>query len=131
MEWLNEPNEVEFEYKGFKCAILRVNGLGHLCGYVRLDDSPVGYKTIDTDEIHCHGGITFDGQLQEREGYWIGFDNAHFMDLVPSMHNLISIKRETVSPLFKDFKPIYRNVQFVTEELHGIVDQIIGLNNKY
>lgn len=121
-EWLNEPNEVEFEYKGFKCMILRVPQMGHLCGYVNVDD--VAFINYER-EISCHGGITFEGGMNDRTGNWIGFDCAHFMDLLPSMHNIVSMYSR--SRIFGNDGQTYKNIEFVTNEIHSIVDQLIEL----
>ena len=114
-EWLNEKDCYEFEYKGYKCEIKRIPSLGHLCGYVYTDL----FKDLEYDvvPIICHGGITFNGVTNT--GNWaIGFDCAHMMDYVPYVEE---IRIHVGKYSFKQ----YRNVEYVTKELHKVVDQII------
>jgi hypothetical protein len=105
--WENEPNHIEFRYKGFPCIIHRAvfeesePNIGHLCGYVGLSkEHPYYGKTWegDNDEINqlvdAHGGITYANKCQgdichvpangeTDDVWWIGFDCAHFGDFIP------------------------------------------------
>lgn len=49
----------------------------HYTGYVQI---PEGKSFKSFDEISMHGGLTFEGEIEGREGYWIGFDMAHYGD---------------------------------------------------
>ena len=70
---------------GYECKIL-VGPLGCLNGYVNIPKNHPFYNIDDdldiTLEIHVHGGVTFTGTMPERlgDGWWIGFDTAHYND---------------------------------------------------
>ena len=51
-EWMNEPDKVQYidENTGLDCLIVRVKGLGHLCGYVGVPQSSPHYEK-DYDSI--------------------------------------------------------------------------------
>jgi hypothetical protein len=117
-----EPNYETFEYKGYKIVIKRMMYLGgQLNGYVRI---PKGHKFYDNndaaDVIECHGGITWAGKMEEEDNdFYIGFDTAHYQDLMPFMvmldknFNLDSISNGT-----------YRDITYVRNECKSIVDQL-------
>ena len=107
--WENEPDRVEFRYKGFPCLIVRNQG-GSLCGYAGVPPShslhgktchstfPESNFDKKIDDIEIHGGVTFTGACQE-DGpichkpepgepdnvWWVGFDCAHYGDFMPHM----------------------------------------------
>lgn len=62
-----EGNYKAFEYKGYKCRILRMGEgmdpeyrLFHLCGYVLLTKEDRCYgKDADTIPYHAHGGLNY------------------------------------------------------------------------
>ena len=61
------------------------NGLGYLCGYVRIPEGHPYYGNEECDlDVVVHGGITFTAYCEEDSpwgaGYWIGFDCAHCYD---------------------------------------------------
>lgn len=94
--WKGEPRGKDFHHwrdpdTGYRCAIRR-NPMGAWCGYAEIPDS------IETDyfdgnvELECHDGITFahdrlpDGSTEAKRGFqWVGFDCAHWNDLVPGL----------------------------------------------
>jgi len=51
----------------------------HFCGYVEKskDDNT---KYYDNPDIEVHGGVTFESELPELEGQFVGFDMAHLFD---------------------------------------------------
>lgn len=95
----------QFEYKGFQGQIIRQDQHQHLCGYI-AGDIPVG---INIDDIECHGGITFE------EEKILGIDCMHFGDFVPG--------RPGECP-----EHVYRDTEFVIEELKKIVDQLLAFS---
>lgn len=112
--WKDEPDELYFEHKGLKCAIYRVEQLGHLCGYV-------GTREIveNADYLDVHGGVTFDQKYNDLQGWRdeyfidclqvIGFDGAHAGDLIPSM------------PIMGG---TYRDMMYMRNEVVKLADQI-------
>lgn len=85
-----EGNSNFFVYKNYNCKIIRVNPdfSGHLCGYVQIPQEHEFYQK-HYDEIDCnipaHGGLTFSGSFKNND-WWIGFDCAHYGDLLPCYH---------------------------------------------
>ena len=105
LPWEGEPNRLDFQYKGYQCLINRVNHrppknpndwLGHLCGYVALPPSHPYYgKDYDDIPVKVHGGLTYAQDSQGEiswaltpKAWWIGFDCAHYGDLIPGMYLL-------------------------------------------
>lgn len=120
-----EGNYKAFEYKGYKCRILRMGEgipfeyrMFHLCGYVLLTKEDKRYGK-DWAEIpySVHGGITYssDRLHNQPEEWWrIGFDCAHACD--------ISLPYQLNSELSS---AVYRTMEFVENELKQLVDQIV------
>jgi len=79
--------EREWQYKGLSCAVVLAREAGHRCGYVRVPPGhPFHGKHYDTLDVDVHGGLTF-AELEtcaahaDGQGYWFGFDCAHYMDV--------------------------------------------------
>jgi hypothetical protein len=106
--WAEEPDKVQWRdaTTGFACLVLR-NHVGVWCGYVGVPEGhPWHGKPYDDlyDDTEVHGGLTFSdkckpstdeayGICHQREDgdpevWWLGFDCAHSMDLVPGMPGL-------------------------------------------
>lgn len=78
-------------YKGHRIIVKRIVGGGTFhgipshwyCGYVEVKKGSKfygkDYRDIET-EFDVHGGLTFSGELEDVEGYFFGFDCAHFGD---------------------------------------------------
>jgi len=121
----NEGNEKDFEYKGFKCHIRRVNPeyTGHLCGYLEIPlNHPVyGMDYNEIEEFYdyglpAHGGLTFASEVDN--AYWIGFDCAHLGDVCPAYprgeRNL------------KCSGDTYKTMNYVEQNIKEIIDFIEG-----
>ncbi|MCL2676285.1 MAG: hypothetical protein FWF42_00035 [Streptococcaceae bacterium] len=108
-----------FEIDGYNVAIHRIPTLGHLCGYVQLKQQWKKNYFYTNDIIDCHGGITFEGELLDFKGTWIGFDCGHATDIVPASLDRVGerIGRES-------FLSTYKDEAFVTAELESIVEQL-------
>ncbi len=144
-EWLDEPDEILFNYKGYDCWVRRVFVRepfakelhyfgGNLCGYVAVPvDHPCYQKRYEDIEIDVHGGLTF-GECSDK--HRIGFDCGHIYDLVPCLqksinlyHNLQKAAKDynlQDSPLFN---PTYKNTEYCIRECHSMVDQLINIKN--
>jgi hypothetical protein len=88
--WETEPDELAWTVEGipFQLLILRMKGMGHLCGYVGVtNDHHLHGRDYDSlADIDVHGGLTFSGQRPGVETtWWLGFDCAHHEDLVPKL----------------------------------------------
>lgn len=124
-KWETEPNELLFEYKGLKCMILRVYGLGHLCGYVGINFEDANWNTLE-DMIDVHGSITFfepySNLLGSFSDYFagcthvIGFDAGHAGDLSPQFYQTELSSWST-----------YRDIEYVKAETESMAEQILKL----
>lgn len=121
-----EGNYKAFEYKGYKCRIIRMgegipfeHRLFHLCWYVLLTKEDKRYGK-DWAEIPytVHGGITYSSRKlhlqQEEDWWWIGFDCGHAGDI-----NMV-FRLERPESGFT-----YKTREFVEGELKQLVDQIV------
>lgn len=116
-KWESEPDYLEFIYKGFKCFIKR-NHFQALCGYVVVPEGNTLYLKNHTDiNIDCHGGLTY--SEKEVNNWVIGFDCAHYDDFCPGLIKYSSTYDE------ETYEETYKDMNYVTNELHGIVDQLI------
>ncbi|MEO1658280.1 MAG: hypothetical protein AAFR65_11195 [Pseudomonadota bacterium] len=111
----------EFEASGFTCKIIVHTTLGHLCGYVRLPaDHPMWGKDYDDVTADVHGGLTYardHAPLDESDGgWWLGFDCAHYGDLVPSV-----VEQAGLPP--RDHETL-RDNRFVRCELKRLAQQL-------
>jgi hypothetical protein len=116
-EWENEPDHLDVQHDDFHFVILRHPELLHLNGYIGV---PIGHplfgKGDDEVDIDCHWSFTFTGNglPHMRDNYWyFGFDCAHAGDLVPKLYEMGFYTGE-----------VYRNIQYVVNELSYIAEQI-------
>jgi len=111
-----EGNNKSFEYKNFECMIRRNSLLEILCGYVKIPtDHPLfGLEWPDINTISAYGGITFTGQFDKHNEWWIGFDCGHWEDAWPGY--------KTLNPA-----ATYKDMQFVENEIKELVDSIIKI----
>jgi hypothetical protein len=67
--WTDEPNKLNFEYRGFFCSIRRHDKYGHLCGYVLVaKDHPYCLRDYnDMGDIIVHGGVTLSKFLRRED----------------------------------------------------------------
>jgi len=132
-EWINEPDFVRFDYKGFACAIKRVavwkKGepdqllLGHLSGYVAIPkEHPLYKKEYPEIDIDCHGGLSF--SEEDDLDWWIGFDCARSNDIMPYIEKMKKKFGIDNSPIFNK---TYRNISYVKAQCESIVDQLIEM----
>jgi hypothetical protein len=131
-EWTNEPDRIQWEYKGYTCLMSRNPALAW-CGYVALKfDHPYYEKSYDElDDLSVHGGLTYSEHCSghichDSEDitpvWWLGFDCSHCYDYMPSLglfEGSLSAKLGT-----------YRNVAFVKEQTERLVDQLIAKSTK-
>ena len=69
------------------------------------------YKRLEY--VNVHRGLTYGGRMTyknfKQRGWWIGFDCAHYMDLVPTM---------------RDNGGSYKDLKFVLNEIDGLSRQM-------
>lgn len=99
-------------FHGFTCKILRHPTSLHLNGYIHIPpDHPWYGKSPD---VSVHGGVTY--EEMEGDRWVLGFDCAHYGDLVPGYESALSIySRGEV--------PIYRTIDYVLSELNDLAEQ--------
>lgn len=141
-EWVEEPDEILFEYQGMKCRINRILDIveenkcfgGHLCGYVQIPkDHMLFEKHYDDIQIDVHGGLTYSNFYKDE--YWIGFDCAHSFDICPSTEYLYKtdpymIELRKRYPTSLVWKKEYRNVQYCIKECKKMIKQINSFSMK-
>lgn len=117
-----EGDKKDFVYKDYKCHIIRHKTFGNLCGYI---DIPLEHKLYDVHyddiDVYVHGGLTYNGIGIDGipSAYVIGFDCAHYGDLSPYL------EMRFPEWLRVDSNDIYRDMDYVENELKNAVDQII------
>lgn len=116
-----EGDYKEFEYKGFQCMIHRVPMMKHLCGYVEVTPMMEIPLEIVLENIHSHGGITYKGEMSDKEGFWIGFHCGHFTDIIPEVFKDISHIRHNWE---------YRDMEYVESILMVMVEEMLFLRRK-
>ena len=148
--WVDEPDELIWTDKntGYDLAIAR-NSLGNLCGYVCVNKNKfypfkngikavrkenIVNKTFNIKEIEKlyspHGGVTYiESYLRlhnfsEVSGryYWIGFDCAHWGDLVPGLISILN-NSEFNQKHDTDFST-YRDVSYVKKQCELLAKEI-------
>lgn len=114
-EWMEEPDLVKLidEKIWRPCLILR-NTTGNLCGYIGIHEPSKLYgKHYDDIDVNVHGGLTFAGENDLRRWtWWLGFDCAHYMDVIPGLGR------------YAGERGTYKNIHYVINELEALVKQI-------
>jgi hypothetical protein len=145
--WIEEPDGVEWKYKGIQCFVKR-NDFGALNGYCFVPKGHPFDQPMETHEcfgnkfsnmkgcfelpIDVHGGITF-GERTIDDRAVIGFDCSHSMDIAPGMENSMKeaqrLLHEKIPNLPKLSSKIlersYKDIQFVMGETERMVDQML------
>lgn len=129
--------EERFEYKGLPCVVLFLSP-GYRCGYAGLPKGTV----INTDDINCHGGITysaFDLRFQDdTDRYWIGFDCCHcFDDYDIEKAKEVFADDEFTMGLIEHYIKMkccvggnFRTLDYVKDECKKIVDQYLEMRDE-
>src|SRR5260370_13368695 len=101
--WDDEPDRVEWRSQGFPCLMVR-SPMGSWCGYVGVSwTHPWFHRHYDSVYGHtAHGGLTYAASCSDnpfvchvpapgepKRIWWVGFDCAHFGDLVPRVRGTL------------------------------------------
>ena len=98
--WDDEPDHAEFVHVGFPCLIHR-NNMGAWCGYVGVPPGhPWHGKPYEDVDASAVGGLSYSEACQGSichvpapgepdDVWWLGFDCAHSMQLVPGYGELL------------------------------------------
>lgn len=162
--WIGEFDYISDIYKDYIYRVIRKAvwsdtkkkylECGYFCGYVKIPSDYPFYKNISEFlvnkngevevtslespefELDVHGGITF-SEINESGEFWIGFDCAHSMDIIPSIKHTDHLKEMIEkfpahaqqlknSPIFKKS---YKNSKFAEEQCKSLIDQLISLKS--
>jgi hypothetical protein len=130
--WVGEPDCLKYTdpETQYQCLILRSPWGGTLNGYVRVPRTHPLYLVDGTPNkalwnIDVHGGVTLAGKLLRRtgglyRGRWIGFDCAHFGDLIPT---LLAITPNLVAG------DTYRDIQYVRQQVTSLAEQLKAMES--
>lgn len=102
-----EGNGKKFQYKGYNCEIKRIEGTGHLCGYVEIFPQRLSNELLELP----YGGVTY-RKVNEQGNVVIGFDCAHEFDRLPFVEG------------HDDYYYTYCDMSFVEGELKKMVDYL-------
>lgn len=147
--WVDEPDELMFEYKDISCFIERKYH-GALCGYIFLPVKHKYAKYRRWEKLSVHGGVTYsetaitrDNFLNEnmpgKKVFIIGFDCAHSPDFIPRF-NYAEREIEKIIPTMREINKRlinvgrnpygdpkkYKDIEFVKNELQQLVDQVLS-----
>lgn len=128
--WDNEPDKVHFidEETNMDCLIVRVEGSGHLCGYVAVDETHPAFKAnYNRVQVDVYGGLTY-GSICDEDGhichvaqdgrpehvFWLGFDHAHSGDLSPGYQGRFGLGGGE----------IYRDINYVRDGCQQLAKQL-------
>ena len=98
---IEEGKHKQSIYRGVHC-VLRRNGMGNWCGYVRAkdfdlsdfeDNDDIEANLEDRWDVFLHGGITWVDTIDKTNDVYIGFDSSHVGDLSPIV--LTPFERDT------------------------------------
>ena len=121
--WDNEPDAKDWEHSGYNCAIRR-NDSGSWCGYVEVPKTSILFGKNEEEvyefNFEIHGGLTYVGSWSE-DGWWLGFDCAHYKDLIPIMRKYSDV-------VFEGF--IYRDIDYAISETNSLAEQIAKIDLK-
>lgn len=122
--WDHEPDVFLFPVdKDAYGLVLRVSGLGHLCGYLGVPTEIA--HDLDMNQIECHGGLTGgNDQYLSGEYQFFGFDCAHWQDLSP-FDVYFTVLHGTSIAADKE----YRDVEFCVQEIRSMARQVRGQIN--
>lgn len=127
--WLKEPDRLNWKHAGLDCMLVRNFRMGNWCGYVGVPPTNPAYgKKYNDVEVEVHGGLTYARYCEdvichvtdeaEDKTYWLGFDCAHYGDLVPHMAIFV--------PESSRFEQ-YKDIDYVKHETEQLAKQLSEL----
>lgn len=125
--WESEPDSLDWDHAGLRCAIRRHRRGLYLCGYVGIPTEHPLYGVaynIETPQLggqspdcalSVHGGLTYSrGTLPDGGGsglWWFGFDCAHVGDYAPGYDK-------------DNGRSEYRDIAYVKRETERLAEQL-------
>lgn len=137
--WETEPNSLDWEHAGLRCAIRRHPEGLHLCGYVGVpaghplfgvgyyDSTPALGGRNPNRVINVHRGLTYaQDRLPDGGGaglWWFGFDCGHLLtDYIPGY--------ATMGPPFLQDELAYKDMTFVRRETEQLAEQLAAVGQE-
>jgi hypothetical protein len=120
---------------GVPCLLLRNPDLGNWCGYVKLPlGSTYTYDEIESWGLEVHGKVSYVGDINtdvlpearppefSEGGLWVGFDCAHWKDLIPA--NII-----LGHCIWED--DVYRTIEYALNQCTSLARQVVLRSSYY
>lgn len=103
------------QYRGYRFLVVSYGT--YPCGYVELKEGQPynGYEDYDEIDVDVHGGLTWAGKLSFIDGWFIGWDYAHYEDFCGYDDDRRGYKRWTT--------------QEIIDECKNVIDQLINLGD--
>lgn len=102
------------QYRGYRFLVVSYGT--NPCGYVELKEGQKYYGCEDYEfDVDVHGGLTWAGGLRFTDGWFIGWDYAHYNDFCGYDDDRRGYKRWTT--------------QEIINEAKSVIDQLIDLGN--
>jgi hypothetical protein len=129
--WEGESDFVDNFRENYHIVVSRHPEMGNLNGYVGVRrNHPLYGRGMDDKKISrfwVHGGVTFAGKVTCLKGfkknYWyIGFDTAHYGDLIPSLDDITA---KAGIPSQSTIGKRYKDIRFVSTETNKLLEQIM------
>lgn len=129
-EWSGEPNELKWtSAEGYPCEMVR-NYFGAWCGYVEIPDGhPVcglGWDDQPVKDLEVHGGITYAARCKNSGRWVLGFDCAHFQDMVPG-HITSGLYPNDEFEILPGVYRRYRNLEYARANTNSLAEQLSSL----
>ena len=103
---------------GFDYIILNLGT--HPTAYVRIpEDHKYFQKGYDDVDVDVHGGLTYSGKKvsnTENEGWWIGWDYAHYGDYAGYYAVMSDERKYTTRDILHDVKSVIKQLMEPTNE---------------
>lgn len=134
--WDKEPDDVQWvdPATGYPCLIKRMDGTGHLCGYVAIPNTHpshgLDYDHPSLGDITVHGGLTYEGLPMGGDfasWYGFGFDCAHAGDMWP--YNMYLMPGMTGTRKYRSDES-YKDMRYVKGQCDALAKQLYEVANK-
>jgi hypothetical protein len=138
----DEPDRVEWRYKGVPCMLRRGPLTGAWCGYAATSEGHPWYEQPEAAEegVFVHGRVTYASACEDdichvpRPGepehvFWIGFDCSHARDFSPAIdaslrEGKLEFRHGSEDWLFQDC--VYRDQAYAMAQAESVAEQILA-----
>lgn len=102
----------------------------HPCSYVKMPKLSVlnNFDYTKIVGVDCHGGLTFAGKLNNRNGFWFGWDYAHSGDfngyyLKEPEATLLDDKKWTTEELISEMWSVTYDFKELRKFVNGVLNR--------